>query len=663
MKKKSGLYLLLAFVLIASVFSAFVITANAESAEPTELEMNIAYCNLSFCDSVCIKYAVSSNVSDVKILIWTAPEEEYIVGTHDDELTEYYNDEICGVSHMIFDYTDLKAKQMTDVVYARAYSKVDGKDYYSELNKYSILQYAYNKLGKTATASTNEELKTMLTNMLVYGASAQQYFDYKEDRLATADWYQVKITAGVLDDGSMNGLYLPGDKVTLIAPEENDNGEPFVCWTDKNGNNISTTPTHELTVGTSNETYTPTYKPNEHTVVIDEAIPATCTKLGLSEGAHCSVCGEVLLEQEVLTALPHQYGEDSKCTVCGEGRTSEGLEYTFKAEWNSYLVTGIGTCTDTEIVIPAVYNGFPVVRITTDVFRGNTDIKSIDLGFNMDFVENYAFEGCTSLTKVVFAENDFTIGDYAFKDCTALKNIAIPHTLHAYGTMPFSGCTSLVKTVYKNVEYLGDNVNPYVVAEKAINTDILSINLHPDTVFIASSAFKDCINITELITPSKLERINASAFQNCTALNRVVLNDGLTVIGNSAFRGCTALNELELSDTITTINGLAFEKCTSLSSVRLPNALTILNYNAFQNCYNLSEVTFGSEITTIGKECFKNCRSLKSIVIPATVTSVGADIFAYVYNVVIYCESDSKPEGWAETWNSTEREVIWGFQQ
>lgn len=50
----------------------------------------------------------------------------------------------------------------------------------------------------------------------------------------------------------------------------------------------------------------------EHTVVIDKGVDATCTKTGLTEGSHCSVCNQVLLEQTVIPER-HQY-KDATCT-------------------------------------------------------------------------------------------------------------------------------------------------------------------------------------------------------------------------------------------------------------------------------------------------------------------------------------------------------------
>ncbi|MBQ3755110.1 MAG: InlB B-repeat-containing protein, partial [Clostridia bacterium] len=61
-----------------------------------------------------------------------------------------------------------------------------------------------------------------------------------------------------------------------------------------------------------------------HTLVYDPAVPATCTESGLTAGSHCSVCGTVLISQEVVPALGHDFGEWQVVTPATE--TEEGLE-------------------------------------------------------------------------------------------------------------------------------------------------------------------------------------------------------------------------------------------------------------------------------------------------------------------------------------------------
>ncbi|MGN0448279.1 MAG: leucine-rich repeat domain-containing protein [Acutalibacteraceae bacterium] len=73
-----------------------------------------------------------------------------------------------------------------------------------------------------------------------------------------------------------------------------------------------------------------------HTPVTDPAVDATCTETGLTEGSHCSVCGEVLTVQEEIPAKGHTYGEyvlttaptctktgveTQTCSVCGDEQT------------------------------------------------------------------------------------------------------------------------------------------------------------------------------------------------------------------------------------------------------------------------------------------------------------------------------------------------------
>lgn len=254
--KKKLLILLSAIVLTATLIGCFALFSGAESVTP---EMKITNCSLSFSDSVYIKYAVKTNVDDIKLLVWTEPQENYTIGTEKYTVTDHYSENIGGVSHEIFDLKELSAKMMTDNVYVRAYAKVGDTDYYSDPTKYSVLQYAYNKLGKTATASTSETLKTLLADMLTYGTSAQKHFNYKNTRLANADWYQVKLTAGTLDDGFTHGLYLEGDKVTLTAPETDADGKIFDGWYNSADTKVASTNIATITVGTKNEVYTPKY--------------------------------------------------------------------------------------------------------------------------------------------------------------------------------------------------------------------------------------------------------------------------------------------------------------------------------------------------------------------------------------------------------------------
>ncbi len=179
-------------VLIVAV--SIPLTAASE-AQP---KIGIASASLSLKDNVYIHFDVvgegfDTEYGDYGLILWTSPQDDlsYTVENADSSNAVIYGrsswsyDSVLGRDACRYIYA-VSAKELADVVYARAYVTVGTKTYYSSVVPYSVHTYAARKLGYVSgvSATSDESLKELLVGMLNYGALAQKHFDHQIGTLA-----------------------------------------------------------------------------------------------------------------------------------------------------------------------------------------------------------------------------------------------------------------------------------------------------------------------------------------------------------------------------------------------------------------------------------------------------------------------------------------------
>ena len=103
---------------------------------------------------------------------------------------------------------------------------------------------------------------------------------------------------------------------------------------------------------------------------------------------------------------------------------SKGLEFVSNGD-GTCSVSGIGTCTDTDIEIPPVHNGEIVTGIGKFAFYDCRSLTSISIPDSVTSIGIGAFFKCTGLTSISIPDNVTSLGKFALKGCTGIKNIAI----------------------------------------------------------------------------------------------------------------------------------------------------------------------------------------------------------------------------------------------
>ena len=452
-----------------------------------------------------------------------------------------------------------------------------------------------------------------------------------------------------------------------------------------------------------NKTDTPDAPKKEFTITFDTQGGSEVKPITIAEGATITLPNNPTKEGYVFAgwylsnALVEEFNI-TKTITCditlyakwiedsGIRRPSEGLEYSLNSDGNGYTVTGIGTCTDKELIIPSEYNAKPVTSIGNEAFSHCTGLTSLTIPGSVTSIGSLAFSD-TGLTSVTIPDSVTSIGWGAFRGCRSLTSITIPDSVTSIGDDAFSHCEWLtsITVAEGNTKYhsagncLIETESKTLITgceNSIIPTDgsvtsigegafyswgLTSITIPDSVTSIGEGAFSGCTGLASITIPDSVTSIGEYAFNNTAWYNNqsdglvyagkvaykykgtmpsntsIVLKEGTLGIADSAFYGCTGLTSVTIPDSVTSIGSSAFSGCTSLTSITVAKGNT--KYHSAGNCLIETEsktliagcknsiIPTDGSVTRIGSYAFERC-GLTSVTIPDSVISIGEGAFS-----------------------------------
>ncbi len=379
----------------------------------------------------------------------------------------------------------------------------------------------------------------------------------------------------------------------------------------------------------------------------------------------CSQCDNIEKQEE------HQF-TGKQCSICNF-ITEDSLGLKYILEDDHYILSGMGTCNDSKLVIPSTHQGLPVTSVA-----------------------GYAFNRKSSLTEIVFPSTITTISDFAFVNCNNIKRIVFNGDVETISNSAFGNCFSLTEAYFRTgnekqipvqigrsstfygkdmVLVTGDGTRSYQSISRNLYTHTGESDYSYTTVtddgfiFVKKSYDSKPVLIgyngsygRELILPDGFNGQHydvtscAFYFENVT-LDKLVIPDAVDSIGSFAFFGyganvkslwisnpsnvgmasLSSLNakiiksnyasqKIKNTDTFykvcadtveigcwsgSHLYGGIYSGLTCLKNVVITEGTARIDTSAFSDCTELTSITIPDSVTYIGDSAFNNCNKLQ----------------------------------------------------
>lgn len=319
-----------------------------------------------------------------------------------------------------------------------------------------------------------------------------------------------------------------------------------------------------------------------------------------------------------------------------------------------------------EVVLPST-----ITKIGDGAFYNCTNLKRINLGDNLNFVGESAFKGCVSLEELYLGHSFQTSYLSSFSGLSGLKKVILNcNNVPGNETMQYSWYLLDTKTANGLEFVIGKDVEvaPYFNLFEhhgSVNEfNTVSTVTFEDGCKVREldGTFRGFYNLTSVVLPESVKKVGKSTFEQCQSLESIDLSGVTELDTENLFTNCYSLKSVILPDNLTKIGPYMFSNCKSLVSLTIPQSVTVIGENAFSQCA-IETIVLPQNLTEIGTKAFY-ISSLKEIFIPKSVTYIGEAAFVvYTINQLnVYCEVDSKPEGWHDDWahDNYYIDILWG---
>ena len=288
---------------------------------------------------------------------------------------------------------------------------------------------------------------------------------------------------------------------------------------------------------------------------------------------------------------------------------------------------------ENPLKIPSYYKGVPVVEILPQAFNGVNQYHNIEWPEQLKRIGKGAFNSAIHFKKLELPASVEEIGENAFSNCE-MEEVELPVFLNYMGKGAFQYCQQL-----RSVKFHGQSLT--AIPDRAFADCIMLTDLtFPEKLqHIGKEAFSKTPEIP-LEFPSTLQTIGDKAFEIDRMYNRkypdeplcpdydLVLPASIMKIGTGAFNDRLAIKKIIISDQTSQNFKLSWMKgIYSIDEVILPSDWTYIHKHDFLNC-NAKAITLPSNLQTIAPYAFENMYYLEQLVLPDSVTRIGKGAFS-----------------------------------